>query len=220
MGSLARGQAARPDPGIVSNIGESKDKAAEIGQLAHDLNNALHAVGSAIEIVRRRLPASDARSASALRAAKRNVDTAARLAQQLFGISGEAAGVPTKRGKQNAADALAGLRVLIIEDESLIAMHVEDLLCELGCQVIGVAGSVPKALELLTRVDIDLALLDVQLGDVPAYPVAAALKERNVPFVFMSGYGQVLEAWRDRPTLQKPFDLDQARIEMGRALQP
>ncbi len=199
-------------------IAGSKDKAAVIGQLAHDLNNALHAINSAIEIVRRRLPESDARSASVLGAAKRNVDTAAALAHRLLVLSGEVA-APGKPTENTAPDKLAGLRVVIIEDESLIAMHVEDLVCELGCEVIGVAASVPKALELLARVEVDLALLDVQLGDAPAYPIAAALKERNVPFVFMSGYGQILEAWRDRPALQKPFDLEQARIEIGRALE-
>jgi CheY-like chemotaxis protein len=195
------------------------DKTREIAQLAHDLNNALHAITSAIEIVRRRLPAADERAASALGAAKRNVDTAAQLAHRLLLLSGQGAGVPGKLVEKAAADKLAGLRVLIIEDESLIAMHVEDLVCELGCEVIGVVASVPKALERLARADVELALLDVQLGDAPAYPVAAALKERNVPFVFMSGYGQIAEPWRDRPALQKPFDLEQARSEMERALQ-
>jgi len=197
----------------------SKDKARQIAQLTHDLNNALHAIASAIEIVRRRLPATDDRAASALSAAKRNVDTAAQLAHQLLVLSGQGTGAPDEPKEKTAADRLAGLRVLIIEDESLIAMHVEDLVGELGCEVIGVAASVPKALALLTKVDFDLALLDVQLGDAPAYPVAAALKERNVPFVFMSGYGQIAEAWRDRPALQKPFDLEQARLAMKRALQ-
>jgi signal transduction histidine kinase len=70
----------------------SSDKTDEIAQLAHDLNNALHAIASAIEIMRRRLPAADAQAASTLSSAKRNVDTAAQLAHQLLVLSGQNAG--------------------------------------------------------------------------------------------------------------------------------
>jgi signal transduction histidine kinase len=66
----------------------SSDKIDEVAQLAHDLNNALHAIGSAIEIARRRLPAADAQTASALGSARRNVDTAAQLAHRLLALSG------------------------------------------------------------------------------------------------------------------------------------
>lgn len=68
------------------------DKAPEIAQLAHDLNNALHAIASAIEIVRRHLPAADSHAAGALNSAKRNVDTAAQVAHQLLVLSQKDAG--------------------------------------------------------------------------------------------------------------------------------
>ena len=70
----------------------SSDKTHQIAQLAHDLNNALHAIASAIEIVRRRLPAADAQATGALNSAKRNVDTAAQVAHQLLVLSRQDAG--------------------------------------------------------------------------------------------------------------------------------
>jgi signal transduction histidine kinase len=75
----------------------SSDKTGQVAQLAHDLNNALHAIASAIEIVRRRLPAADAQAASALSSAERNVDTAAQLAHQLLVLSGQDAGTQGKK---------------------------------------------------------------------------------------------------------------------------
>jgi signal transduction histidine kinase len=74
----------------------SSDKTHQIAQLAHDLNNALHAIGSAIEIVRLRLPAGDAHAAGALSSAKRNVDTAAQVAHQLLLLSRQGAGAGKK----------------------------------------------------------------------------------------------------------------------------
>lgn len=75
----------------------SSDKTHQIAELAHDLNNALHVIASAIEIVQRRLPAADAQAASALSSAKRNVDTAAQLAHQLLVLSGQDAGTQGKK---------------------------------------------------------------------------------------------------------------------------
>lgn len=115
--------------------------------------------------------------------------------------------------------SLAGLRVLVIEDESLVGMLIEDMLDQLGCAVAGSVSSLQQALENAARLEIDFAVLDVNLRGQPSYPVAEALQARGVPFVFISGYGDVSERWRSRPILQKPFELDQLRREMGRALQ-
>ena len=113
---------------------------------------------------------------------------------------------------------LAGLRVLVVEDESLIGMMVEDLLEQLGCRMIRLVSSLDKALEAAKQGDFDLALLDVDLGGEPSYPVAQALQARGVPFVFMSGHGALEAAWRNRPIIQKPFDLAQFRREIERVL--
>ena len=114
---------------------------------------------------------------------------------------------------------LAGLRVLVIEDESLVGMLIEDMLDQMGCAVAGSVSTLQQALENAARLEIDFAVLDINLRGQPSYPVAEALQARGVPFVFVSGYGDVSERWRSRPIIQKPFELDQLRREMERALQ-
>jgi PAS domain S-box-containing protein len=114
-------------------------------------------------------------------------------------------------------NVLAGLRVLVVEDEMLVAMLIEDLVEQLGCTVTGVASTLGNALQMATT-DLDVALLDVSIAGESVYPVAHALKARGVPFVFMSGYSQLDEPWRDRPIVQKPFEIERLRREMERAV--
>jgi CheY-like chemotaxis protein len=84
---------------------------------------------------------------------------------------------------------LEGLRVLLVEDEDLVAMVIEDHLLDLGCEVAGVACRLEDALEKAREIDVDAALLDVNLAGQLSYPVALALQERGVPFTFVTGYG-------------------------------
>lgn len=120
--------------------------------------------------------------------------------------------------RTSAPKRLAGLRVLVIEDESLVAMLVEDMLDQLGCAVVASVSDAQQALDSAARSEVDFALLDVNLRGRPSYAVAEALAARAVPFMFMSGYGAVEERWRNRPVIQKPFELDRLRREMERAL--
>jgi CheY-like chemotaxis protein len=117
-----------------------------------------------------------------------------------------------------------GTRVLVVEDEALVAMLLEDMIGDLGGTVVGPASRVSQALEIIGGAEngIDLAVLDVNLGGEEVFPVAAALAERGVPFVFSTGYGNagLPAAWRDRPTLQKPFTHDQVRAVLQQALNP
>jgi DNA-binding NtrC family response regulator len=117
---------------------------------------------------------------------------------------------------------LAGKQVLIVEDETLVAMLLEDMVADLGGLVAGSASRVAQALEILrdSNRHIDLAVLDVNLGGEEAFPVAAALAERGVPFAFSTGYGSggLPETWRARPVLQKPFTHDQVRAVLARAV--
>jgi DNA-binding response OmpR family regulator len=101
---------------------------------------------------------------------------------------------------------LSGRRVLLVEDESLVAMLAEDMLTELGCEVV-VAMRLDKALALARTGMFDAAVLDVNLGDARSYPVADVLFERALPFLFATGYGvQGLEpTYQDVPVLQKPY---------------
>jgi CheY-like chemotaxis protein len=103
---------------------------------------------------------------------------------------------------------VAGLRLLVVEDEMLIAMTIEDVLTDLGCVVVGPAGSVTKALEIINGHEIDGAILDLNLKGEQATPVAEALWKRGTPFVFLTGYGTSVASHNPfgAPTLPKPFD--------------
>ena len=116
------------------------------------------------------------------------------------------------------ARSLDGLRVLVVEDESLIGMLAEDLLEQLGCRMVGLVSSLGKAIDLAKSTEVDFALLDVDLGGEPVYPVASVLQARGIPYLFMTGYGGLDEPWRGRRIVHKPFDLDQLRNEIAAAL--
>lgn len=100
-----------------------------------------------------------------------------------------------------------GLRVLLVEDETLVALLLEDMLGELGHAVVGPVARLDKALEMAAGEPIDIAILDVNINGGQSYPVAEALAARDIPFVFSTGYGQrsLPAQYRDQPTLQKPF---------------
>lgn len=106
----------------------------------------------------------------------------------------------------------AGPRLLIVEDDALIAALIEDMLIELGCRVVGSVSSVSAALERLDTLGsaLDGAMLDANLGGEPVYPVAARLAAMRVPFAFVSGYGRdgIDEAFAGRPVVDKPFDIE------------
>jgi CheY-like chemotaxis protein len=98
-------------------------------------------------------------------------------------------------------------RILLVEDEMLVAMLLEDMLIEAGHTIVGPLARVDQAVEAARHEAIDLAILDVNVGGEEIYPVAEALAAREVPFAFATGYGAhgLREPWQDRPTLQKPF---------------
>ena len=103
---------------------------------------------------------------------------------------------------------LSGRRVLIVEDESLVAMLLETILEDMECIPVGPASNIDDG-EILARdtENLDAALLDVNVAGRQVFPVAEVLKARGVPFVFSTGYGEggLPEEWRGQPTLQKPF---------------
>jgi CheY-like chemotaxis protein len=107
----------------------------------------------------------------------------------------------------------ARLRVLLVEDESMVALLLENMLAELGHEVVGPVARLDEALEMAQREALDVALLDVNLNGKEIYPVADALAAREIPLVFVTGYGRrALRApYCDRPILQKPFRRDALR---------
>lgn len=104
---------------------------------------------------------------------------------------------------------LHGLRMLIVEDETMVAMMVEDLLETFGCIVVAVAGTVKQALALVAAKDvaIDGAILDVNIGGEKVFPVADALAANGIPFVFATGYGAsgIDPGFEECPVIAKPF---------------
>lgn len=104
---------------------------------------------------------------------------------------------------------LAGRRILVVEDEALIAITLTEILRDLGCTVIGPANSTAAALQLLEQAAPDLAILDVNLAGASSAPIARALRVRGVPFVYCTGYAEPQQQIAPdviAPTLTKPID--------------
>lgn len=119
------------------------------------------------------------------------------------------------------SEALNGRRVLLVEDESLVAMLLETILEDMGCLPVGPIATVDEALEVATNDPaLDAALLDVNVAGRQVFPVAAVLKARGVPFVFSTGYGEggLPDEWKGQATIQKPFTEDAVRQALGKAL--
>ena len=105
--------------------------------------------------------------------------------------------------------SLEGLRLFLVEDEALVAMLLEDMLADLGCVVVDIAGSVRDALNRLgsdfSRAD--AAVLDVNLDGEMVFPVADLLAEQGLPFMFVTGFGRdgIGERYPGAPVLAKPY---------------
>ncbi len=98
-------------------------------------------------------------------------------------------------------------RALIVEDEPLVAELLEDMLREAGYEIAASVGALDKALALLDGLVCDFAILDINLRGKSTEPIAAILRARGVPFLFVSGYGnaQLTSQFLDAPLLSKPF---------------
>ena len=103
---------------------------------------------------------------------------------------------------------LAGLRILVVEDELLVAMMIEDALRESKCEIIGPVGTIKAALAAVQRHTLDGALLDSNLHGRAITPVAEELSARAVPFIMVTGYASSaldVEVVRTAPRIIKPF---------------
>ena len=104
---------------------------------------------------------------------------------------------------------MAITRILIVEDEPLIAMMLEDFIESLGKQLVGPCDSVQSALATIADEHPDAVILDINLsGGEKSWPVADALAERGIPFVLSSGGDEVAGDHADRPRLMKPYTMD------------
>lgn len=116
---------------------------------------------------------------------------------------------------------LSGIRVLVVEDEALVAMDLEMILEDLGCVVIGPVMRLDRAEELVkANVEADAAILDVNVSGHQVFPLAALLAERGVPIVFATGYDRsgMPDEWNERPTLQKPYTVEDIARQLLQAL--
>ncbi|AUW57316.1 hypothetical protein C1T17_03620 [Sphingobium sp. SCG-1] len=104
---------------------------------------------------------------------------------------------------------LEGLQILVVEDEYLIAMDMDVTLTGLGAQVVGPAPSIETALIAIANDrQLDVAVMDINLGEERSYPVAEVLAERGVPVIFVTGYDDLVvpDPFASFPRLNKPFN--------------
>lgn len=115
---------------------------------------------------------------------------------------------------------LRGKRVLVVEDEMLVALNLEDLLVDLGAEVVGPAMRLETALDLARSERLDVAVLDINLHGGRSYPVAEVLRDRGLPFIFATGYGHAegSEAFAHVPTLTKPYRSGELAAALAEAI--
>lgn len=103
---------------------------------------------------------------------------------------------------------LAGLRVLVVEDSFLVAASIKRILTDFGCTVVGPAPTVREASKLIDAEPCDAAILDINLGKETAEPLAQLLTDREVPFIFVTGYTspKQIQGYTERTRLMKPID--------------
>jgi len=99
-------------------------------------------------------------------------------------------------------------------------MHLESLLIDMGHQVIETASRIAEAVEFAQGAEIDFAVLDINLAGMQSFPVAEILRQRNIPFVFASGYGSggLVEGYRQETILRKPYELNDLKQAMAAAI--
>lgn len=110
------------------------------------------------------------------------------------------------------------MRVLIVEDEAIIAMMLEDAVEQCGHIVGATVGNISDALNAVSTGDFDVALLDINLNGQRAHALPITLSAQRKPFAFITGYGEagILSRFRDAPVLAKPFRLDTFRDVLAR----
>jgi CheY-like chemotaxis protein len=112
-------------------------------------------------------------------------------------------------------------RVLVVEDEALVSLLIEDMILDLGTEVIGPAATVREALALLESEWVDAAVLDIRIDGEVTYPVAEVLLDRNIPVIFATGYFTAIipDQFVHLPVLEKPFSQQDLAVALSEALQ-
>jgi CheY-like chemotaxis protein len=117
---------------------------------------------------------------------------------------------------------MSGQRILVAEDEFLVYLALGEDLRGAGYAVVGPCASLAETEKAVAREQIDLALLDINMGGEMAWPAADALIAKNIPLIFLSGYGEAAlpERYRPLPRVAKPFDPQMLIREIRRILPP
>lgn len=118
------------------------------------------------------------------------------------------------------SDLLAGLDVLLIEDETMVSFLIEEMLEQLGAASVRHAARLDAGLALVASKLPSLAILDVNIGGETVFPIAEKLEAGNIPFVFITGYGRdgVHGRWASHEVLQKPLTVQEFEQGLRRAL--
>lgn len=104
---------------------------------------------------------------------------------------------------------VTALRFMILDDEIIVALDLESMLMELGHCVVATASRVDRGMEIARTSDLDMAILDINVRGVLSFPIAEVLRDRGVPVIFASGYGQrgLIAGFRDAHILTKPVNM-------------
>jgi CheY-like chemotaxis protein len=112
------------------------------------------------------------------------------------------------------------LRILVVEDEALICLTLQDVLEDLGCVIAAMCTTLQQAMDSARRDDFDVAILDVNLNGEEVTPVSAVLRDRNIPFIFSTGYGSsgVPKQFSHYPMIEKPFRDTDVKLSLQSAM--
>ncbi|MBW9055631.1 response regulator [Rhizobium mesosinicum] len=113
-----------------------------------------------------------------------------------------------------------GRKVLVVEDEGMVALMIEDMLQDLGFEVVASVSRLAEARTVATEVDADLGVLDVNLAGEPSFSIAEILRKRRIPFIFSTGYGLsgLPDEFADQPFIGKPFSMSELKQTIEAAL--
>lgn len=95
-------------------------------------------------------------------------------------------------------------RILIVEDEPIVALNYASILEDAGCDVVGPISTISKGIEVIERERLDGAVLDIDLGGVPVDPIVMALQQKSIPYIFVSAFPDRIGPYKDAVLLEKP----------------
>lgn len=144
-----------------------------------------------------------------------------RVVSSLSPVPGQAGGIPARENSPSKTRPDHPPRILIIEDETFVAVMIEGMLQELGYRVSGTAHTIATATQELAKRDYDAVLLDINIGGRFHVELADRLMEQGIPFAFVTGYDYLVDPRHGNvPVLQKPFLSDDLRISLEELVGP